>query len=237
MAKPSLKSLQEQIHYQFRNRQLLIEALTHSSFAREASRRTRDNERMEFLGDAVLSFVVSVRLADTFPDYKEGPLSRARARLVAAEHLAQVSAGLGLGKHLRLGRGEKKTGGRNKAALLADALEALLAALYRDGGLAAAEAFIVEFVLPADLTSRSGELLLVDYKSALQEYLQSAHLRAARYRVVGEEGPEHQKVFTVEVLAGDTWEGRGTGGSKKTAEQQAARNLLEALRKKVEKSG
>ncbi len=229
MAKPSLKSLQEQIHYQFRSRQLLIEALTHSSFAREASGRTRDNERMEFLGDAVLNFVVSVRLADTFPEYKEGALSRTRARLVAADHLAQTSALLGLGKHLRLGRGEKKTGGHTKAAILADALEALLAALYRDGGLAAAEAFIDEFVLPKDLRVRAGELLLVDYKSALQEYLQSGRLRLARYRVVAEEGPEHQKTFTVEVVAGENWGACGSGASKKAAEQHAARNLLEAL--------
>lgn len=234
MAKPSFKSLEEQIHYHFSNRRLLIEALTHSSYAREASARIRDNERMEFLGDAVLNFVVSVRLADTFPDYREGALSRARARLVAAEHLARVSTGLELGRYLRLGRGEKKTGGHAKAAILADALEALLAALFRDGGLPAVEGFVDRFVLPPDLKARAGDLLLVDYKSALQEYLQSGHLRPARYRVVAEEGPEHQKTFTVEVLGGENWEARGGGGSKKSAEQQAARNLLEALGRKVE---
>src|SRR2546429_1690746 len=147
MAKPSLKSLQAHLSYPFRNRQLLLEALTHSSFAREASDRVRDNERMEFLGDAVLNFLVSVRLADTFPQYSEGSLSRARARLVSAEHLAKVAGAIELGKYLRLGRGEKKTGGQTKAALLANAGETLLAPPFRDGGLEGAPA-VVATVFP-----------------------------------------------------------------------------------------
>lgn len=229
MAKTSLKNLQAQIGYQFRSRQLLLEALTHSSYAREASGRARDNERLEFLGDAVLNFLVSVRLADTFPQYKEGSLSRARARLVEAEHLAKVAKDLELGKYLRLGRGEKKTGGHAKSALLADALEALVAALYRDGGLEAAQAFLDRFIVPRDLAARADDLLSVDYKSALQEYLQGRRLRLAKYRVVREEGPEHRKTFTVEASAGDGAVAQGTGGSKKAAEQQAARKLLESV--------
>ncbi len=210
MAKPSLKSLQAHLSYRFRNRQLLLEALTHSSYAREASDRVRDNERMEFLGDAILNFLVSVRLADTFPQYSEGSLSRARARLVSAD---------------------------TKAALLANAVEALLAALYRDGGLEAAQAFVERFILPADLGAKADELLSIDYKSALQEYLQAQHLHLATYRVANEQGPEHQKTFTVEAAAGENWRALGGGASKKVAEQQAARNLLALIRKKAEPHG
>ena len=231
MAKPSLKNLQARVSHQFRTRSLLLEALTHSSYARETSGRVHDNERMEFLGDAVLNFLVSVRLAEAFPHYKEGSLSRARARLVSAEHLARVAVVLELGKYLRLGRGEKKTGGQSKSALLADALEALVAALYRDGGLEAAGAFVDRFVLPPDLVASGEELLSIDYKSALQEYLQAGHLRPAKYRVVAEEGPEHRKTFTVEVTAREDWVARGSGGSKKAAEQQAAMALFKSLAK------
>src|SRR5215467_11988625 len=148
MVKPSLDTLQDLVGYRFHNPNLLLEALTHASYAQESSGRGPDNERLEFLGDAVLNFLVSVRLADTFPQYKEGSLSRARARLVEAEHLAKVATSLGLGKYLRLGRGEKKTGGQAKPALLANALEALIAALYRDGTLEAAQAFVDRFIVP-----------------------------------------------------------------------------------------
>lgn len=237
MAKPTLKSLQARIGHEFSKRPLLLEALTHSSYAREASGRVRDNERMEFLGDAVLNLLVSIRLVETFPQYAEGSLSRARARLVSSEHLFKVATELGLGQHLRLGRGEKKTGGENKSALLADALEALVAALYRDGGIAAAQPFVERFVLPADLAGSADLLLSVDYKSALQEYLQARHLRGAKYRVVGEQGPEHQKTFNVEVTAGSDWRASGSGASKKAAEQQAAMTLLGTLEAKSGSDG
>lgn len=234
MAGLFLETLQACIGYRFNNPQLLLEALTHSSYAQEATECSRDNEQLEFLGDAVLSFLVSVRLADAFPDLEEGKLSRARARLVAAEHLGKVAAGLGLGEYLRLGRGEEKTGGRSKSNLLVNALEALLAALYRDGGLEVAHRFVQEFILPEDLLASADELFSTDYKSALQEYLQSERAAAAAYRVVDEAGPEHQKVFTVEVAAGDNWAARGSGASKKAAEQQAAKALLERLEAKTE---
>ena len=234
MAGLTLDTLQNLLGYQFHNPQLLLEALTHSSYVQEASQRVRDNEQLEFLGDAVLSFLVSVRLADVFPQLEEGRLSRARARLVAAEHLAKVAARLELGEYLRLGRGEEKTGGRAKSNLLVNALEALLAALYRDGGLDVAQRFVEQFVLPEDLTASAEELFSTDYKSALQEYLQSERAAAADYRVVEEAGPEHQKVFTVEVSAGENWVARGSGGSKKAAEQQAAKALWERLGRKTE---
>ncbi len=234
MAGDSLDKLQDLIGYRFRDRQLFLEALTHSSYAQESSDRCRDNEQLEFLGDAILNFLVSVRLADAFPQYEEGKLSRARARLVAAAHLVTVAGRLRLGDFLRLGRGEEKTGGRAKAALLADALEALVAALYRDGGLELARRFVDQFVLPEDLPSCADELFSIDYKSALQEYLQAERLAPGEYRVVEETGPEHQKTFTVEVMAGENLVARGQGASKKAAEQQAAKMALELLGRKLE---
>jgi ribonuclease-3 len=229
--------LQSTIGYQFRNTAFLLEALTHSSYAQESAERPRDNEQMEFLGDAVLTYVVSVKLADAFPDWQEGKLTRARAHLVAAPHLYVVAGSLGLGQYLRLGRGEEKTGGRDKPALLVNALEALVAALYRDGGIEAASDFIARFVIPADLPAAAGALFSIDYKSALQELLQAEGIPPADYRVVEESGPEHQKTFTVEAVAGDNLMGRGRGSSKKAAEQEAAQLLLSKLAKKTESHG
>jgi ribonuclease-3 len=237
MAEFSLEQLQDLIGYRFRDPGVLLEALTHSSYAREASEPSRDNEQLEFLGDAVLNFLVSVRLADTFPQYAEGKLSRARASLVTASHLGTVAGQLALGEYLRLGRGEEKTGGRSKPALLANALEALLAALYRDGGIETARRFVDRFVLPPDLAACADDLFSTDYKSALQEYWQAERLNPADYRVVEETGPEHEKTFTVEVLAGDNLVAQGRGGSKKAAEQQAAKAALELLGRKTESNG
>jgi len=237
MAESSLEKLQDIIGHRFKTPQLLLEALTHSSFARETSERVRDNEQLEFLGDAVMNFLVSVRLAEIFPEDKEGELSRGRARLVGADHLSRVAARLNLGEYLRLGKGEEKTGGRSKSTLLVNALEALVASLYRDGGLEAARHFVEDFVLPPGLKASAGELFSVDYKSALQEFLQGERLGPAEYRVVEERGPEHQKTFTVEVRAGEDWVARGRGSSKKSAEVQAARGLLERLGKRAEIRG
>jgi len=234
MAKASLDTLQDLVGYRFHNPNLLLEALTHASYAQESSGRGRDNEQLEFLGDAVLNFLVSVRLADTFPEYQEGKLSRARARLVAAEHLGRVASKLELGTYLRLGRGEEKTGGRDKSRLLVDALEAVIAAIYRDGGLRAAQRFVKRFILPEDLAAAADQLFLIDYKSALQENLQGGRRDPAVYRVVSEVGPEHRKTFTVEVDAGPGWAARGVGSSKKAAEQQAARVVLERLKRSSE---
>ncbi|MGH9358435.1 MAG: ribonuclease III, partial [Terriglobia bacterium] len=203
--------------------------LTHSSYAREAGGDVRDNEQLEFLGDAVLNFVVSSRLADAFPGHSEGQLSRARARLVGAEHLSVAAFSLKLGSYLLLGLGEEKTGGRSKSRLAVNALESLVAALYRDGGLPAAEHFISRFILPSDLRELEDQLLSVDYKSALQERLQTSGQDLPCYRVVSEEGPEHRKQFVVEVGARDA-AARGRGDTKKLAEQEAARGLLEILK-------
>jgi len=232
MTENPIDRLQELIGYRFQCPSLLLEALTHSSFAQEAPGRCRDNEQLEFLGDAVLNFLVSVALVNAFPEWEEGKLTRARSRLVAATHLSRVGARLDLGSYLRLGRGEEKTGGRNKSALFVNALEALVAALFRDGGLEAAEGFVVRFILPADLGASGEELFSVDYKSALQEHLQALRRPSAEYQVVEETGPEHQKTFTVEVRASENVVARGQGTSKKAAEQEAARIALERLREK-----
>jgi ribonuclease-3 len=237
MAENHPDQFQSTIGYSFRDPQFLLEALTHSSFAQESADRPRDNEQMEFLGDAVLTFVVSVMLADAFPDWQEGKLTRARAHLVAAPHLYLVASRLNLGQYLRLGRGEEKTGGREKPALLVNALEAAVAALFRDGGLDAARDFIARFIVPEDLGAAAGELFSIDYKSALQEHLQAEGAAPAEYRVVEESGPEHQKTFTVEALAGDNLIARGRGASKKTAEQEAAHSILEKLGRKTATNG
>jgi ribonuclease-3 len=237
MAENSLDRLQDLIGYWFQKPQLLLDALTHSSYARETSGTCRDNEQLEFLGDAVLNFLVSVALVNAFPEWEEGKLTRARARLVAATHLSTVGLRLEVGSFLRLGRGEEKTGGRNKAALFVNALEALVAALFRDGGVEAADGFVARFILPADLAASGEELFSVDYKSALQEYLQAVRKSPADYQVVEETGPEHQKTFTVEVLASDQVVARGRGTSKKAAEQEAARMVLERLREKAVGNG
>jgi ribonuclease-3 len=233
MTENPVHNLEDLIGYRFQNPQHLLEALTHSSYARETAGSCRDNEQLEFLGDAVLNFLVSVALVNAFPEWEEGQLTRARARLVAAAHLSTVGSRLELGTYLRLGRGEEKTGGRNKSALFVNALEALVAALFRDGGLEAARGFVADFILPADLVASGEELFSVDYKSALQEYLQSFRKSPAEYQVVEETGPEHQKTFTVEVLASETVCARGRGTSKKAAEQEAARVVLERLREKT----
>lgn len=230
MPAPLWEELQELIGHRFRQPELLYEALTHSSFTQEDSGPGRDNERLEFLGDAVLNFLVSVRLWVAFPELEEGELSRARAGLVTAAHLAEVAERLNLGSYLRLGRGEERSGGRNKTALRVDALEALLAAVYRDGGLEAARQFVERFVIPDDLEASAPRLLSTDHKSALQEYLQARRLGPASYRVTDEMGPEHRKTFAVEVTAGNHLRARGRGSSKKAAEQQAAQDLLARLR-------
>ena len=237
MVQPSFDRLEKRIGYHFQNKGLLMEALTHSSYAQEVSQRVSDNERMEFLGDAVLNLAVTVRLTQAFPDYDEGKLSLARAGLVAANHLAKVAAGLELGKYLRLSPSEEKSGGRNKPNILADALEALLAAIFCDGGLAPATAFVERMVLPPDLSSHVNGLLATNYKGALQERLQAEHQPVAHYHVVEEDGLEHEKTFTVEVQAGDGVVARGSGGSKKAAQQQAAKRALEILAAKVEADG
>ena len=219
--------------YRFADRGLLEHALTHRSRAHEdASGGVRDNESLEFLGDAVLGFVIADRLFRECPDWDEGQKSKAKAMIVSTTALARVGEGLGLGEHLLLGRGEEKTGGRRKRSLIADTFEAVVAAVYLDGGVIAAEQCIDRWFrsqLDAVRTGAPAPGLATDHKSALQERLQARDMGLPQYRLVGETGPAHRKVFESEVLAGERTLARGEGFSKKESEQQAAERALQVL--------
>jgi ribonuclease-3 len=224
-------SLQQAIGYRFRDRGLLEHALTHTSRANEdVSGGVVDNESMEFLGDAVLGFVIADLLFRDFPEFDEGQKSKIKASLVSTTTLARQAKRLALGEDLLLGRGEEKTGGRRKQALLADTYEALIAAIYLDGGIDHAQAFIVrEFGGLIEDVRRTG-IGGQDYKSALQEQLQARDVSLPEYRVVGTEGPDHRKQFQVAVVVKGEALAEATGPSKKEAEQEAARLALEKLK-------
>ena len=218
--------LQTRIDYRFRDRGMLEHALTHKSRAAEdASGGVTDNESLEFLGDAVLGLVVADALFHQYPTYDEGQKSKIKAAVVSTQSLARHAEQLRLGEHLILGRGEEKTGGRFKQALLADAYEALIAAIYLDGGLEAAETFLRRELKDA-LDEGSAQTFARDYKSALQERLQALGRPLPEYRVSGEAGPDHRKTFSVEVVVGGDVLGAATGRAKKEAEQEAAREAL-----------
>jgi ribonuclease-3 len=224
-------SLQQIIGYRFRDRGLLEHAMTHTSRANEdVSGGVRDNESMEFLGDAVLGFVIADVLFREFPEFNEGQKSKTKASLVSTATLARQAAQLNLGEHMLLGRGEEKTGGRRKQALLADSYEALIAAIYLDGGVEPARAFILrEFGALIAEVRRTG-VSDRDYKSALQELVQSRELPLPEYRLTGSVGPDHGKLFQIDVIVGGERIAGATGRSKKEAEQEAARAALEKLR-------
>jgi len=222
--------LEAALGYRFASRELFARAFTHRSsvYEKTSSAATTDNERLEFLGDAILGFVVSDVLVEAHPDYTEGRLSKLKAHLVSASHLHEVAARLRLGDYLHLGRGEEMSGGREKKALLANALEALIAALYLDGGIEPARRFILQHVIGEGEPSNE-VALATDYKSALQELAQSRKLPQPRYAIVEERGPEHAKTFLVEVRVGREWVTRAEGLSKKSAGQKAAQEILRRL--------
>ena len=215
------EELEEKLHYHFKNRDLLITALTHSSYANEAKAPTKYNERLEFLGDSVLSLVVANYLFrhSTRP---EGELSRMRASLVSEEALFQFAKEIDLGAYLRLGRGEELGGGRERPSVVSDAFEAVIAALYLDGGMEAARSFILPFIT-------EGKTAEEDYKTKLQEVIQQNPEDKLSYAVTGESGPAHDKRFEVTVLLNGSAMAAGTGRSKKAAEQQAAQAALRKL--------
>jgi ribonuclease III len=225
------ETLQQAIGYRFRDRGLLEHAMTHTSRANEdVSGGVVDNESMEFLGDALLGFVVADMLFRDFPRFDEGQKSKTKAAVVSTAALAKQAERLQLGDHLLLGRGEEKTGGRRKQALLADTYEALIAAIYLDGGVEHAHAFIVREFTPLFDEMRRDGVTGQDYKSALQELLQSRDLPLPDYRLVGSVGPDHRKLFEIEVSVRGESLASATGASKKEAEQDAARAALETLR-------
>src|SRR6202167_3785442 len=254
MKEREINALETALGYHFHRRAVIEQAVTHSSQAREQESqqagenkfRVHDNEQLEFLGDAVLSLVTSEELFQRFPQFREGELSKIRAHVVSERHLIRVAQQLELGDYLRLGRGEEKSGGRSKTALLVDALEAILAAIYLDGGMEPVREFILREILSPELERmdrEGGALPMSDFKSALQETLQGLGMAQPSYVLVEETGPEHRKTFTVEVRLqakgnGDAeFVGRAQGSTKKTAEQDAARQLLSYLASRPQSAG
>ena len=219
--------LQKAIGYQFRNPALLEQALTHTSYANEVFKDgLMSYERLEFLGDSILGFTTADYLLGAFPQLHEGDLTKLRADLVCEASLAQTASQLGLGNYLRLGRGEEAGGGRRRTSIIADVVEAIIAAIYLDGGLTAAKRFIYSHVL-VDTKARIRQN--ADHKTMLQELVQQKKDQRLCYEPVCESGPDHDKQFTVRVLLNDREVGRGTGTSKKRAEQAAAREALQTL--------
>jgi ribonuclease-3 len=230
------EQLEQRLGRAFRNSELLRRALTHSSAIPELRGidaadvpPPANNEQLEFLGDAVLDLLASEYLVEKFPKWTEGQLSKSRARLVNAQALELAARRLRLGEHLRLGRGEEKTGGREKPALLADAFEAVVAAIYLDGGLAAAKEMLRLTLFELALEEGSTPLFEADRKSALQEFLQGRGKPPAEYRLAAESGPDHQKTFQIEVWAEGSCLASGQGSTKKEAEQRAAGTALGRL--------
>lgn len=222
-----IKDLETAIGYRFHNIQLLQNALTHSSYANERWHNSLlSNERLEFLGDSVLGMLVAEYLYKTFPNRPEGELTRMRADMVCETTLANAANVIGIGEHLLLGHGEERFGGRNRNSILADAMESVIAAAFLDGGIAAAKGIVEKFVLTEVPVHK---LHNADYKTALQELVQQKKNQVLSYALVDQSGPDHDKQFTVEVSLNGTVVGKGTGTSKKRAEQAAACAAMEQL--------
>ena len=235
MARTPLDEAQQVIGYTFRNPRLLDEALTHTSYVNEIKdQESKDNERLEFLGDAVLALIISEHVASASPDLTEGALSKLRSCLVSEATLARTARRLDLGRLLRLGRGEERTQGRDKESILANTLEAVLAAVYRDGGLDAARSFVLR-AFAQELREASspdpGAVLSGDYKTQLQEWCQQRYDNVPQYLTEKDTGPDHQKTFEVQVLVQGRILGRGAGRSKKEAEQAAAQEAIKHVKR------
>ena len=221
-----MTALEEKLGYEFQDRRLLENALTHSSCANESRGRLSSNERLEFLGDSILGMVVADHLYRNHPDLPEGDLTRTRAALVCEESLVEVAKELSLGEYLHLGKGEEAGGGRRRPSIQADAVEAVLAAVYLDGGIGSARKIIQRYILCREI---EGLTRPRDYKTALQELVQRESGQVLKYRLTGSEGPDHDKRFFVEVDLNGTPIGSGKGHSKKEAEQMAAKSAIQHL--------
>ncbi len=227
-----MKSLENNLKYQFNDISLLENALTHSSYANEVKCAGGSNERLEFLGDSVLSIIVSDYIYKNFPDMPEGELTRLRSSLVCEKALCSFSRELNLGEYLRLGKGEDKAGGRERDSILADAFEAVLAAIYLDGGMEIARNHVMNFVL-RELQNTDKSEASKDYKTLLQEIIQRNPEESVTYVLIGESGPDHNKTFDVEVRLNSNCIGKGSGRSKKQAEEAAAKQALILMGEKV----
>lgn len=223
-----MTGIQEKIGYYFRDKVLLEASLTHSSFSREQDSVTAHNERLEFLGDAFLDAIIGEELYRIFPDKEEGFLSRTRASLVCEKSLVERAHEIGLGEHLRLGHGEEKSGGRNRDSILADALEAVMGAVFLDGGYDAVKKMVLLLFDRAIRDAEKGKLVVTDYKTKLQELLQAEGIMTDNvyYADAGQRGPDHNKIFTVRLEINGVAEAEGTGKSKKQAQQNAAEIAL-----------
>jgi ribonuclease-3 len=226
--KMDLTPLENKIQYIFQNKALLVTAFTHSSYANEHERKIEDNERLEFLGDSVLNLVITSYLYNKYPSRLEGELTKIRASVVSEASLHKVAEILELGRYLRLGKGEEATGGRRRSSILADAVEALIGAVYLDSGLESASALVLDLLNSIIKQVMDGKLFR-DYKTDLQEILQRDSMDAIEYRIIDEVGPSHDKDFIVQVLHRNRVIGSGSGKNKKEAEQQAARNALNTI--------
>ncbi|MCC6543419.1 MAG: ribonuclease III [Nitrospirae bacterium] len=232
MKDEQMRDLEKRLSYNFMNIDLLKEAVTHKSYVNEnPDLNAKDNERLEFLGDAVLDLSISSYLVENFPQYQEGELSKFKSMMVSEPSLSKIASELDIGEYLLLGRGEEHTGGRKKESLLANALEAIIAAIYFDGGLPAADRF-VRMVFVAQIQTATREGISLDYKTDLQEYCQGHDLELPSYRVSKEMGPDHKKTFEVELLINGEVLGLGIGKNKKEAEQRAAKETLKYLTSK-----
>lgn len=224
------KELQELLGYTFREEGLLRQALTHSSYANERKmKKMSDNERLEFLGDAVLELVSSEFLYQNYPNLPEGDLTKLRASIVCEPTLALCTREIHLGEYLFLGKGENQTGGRNRNSILSDALEAVIGAIYLDGGFEEAEKFVLRFIM----TDIEHKKLFYDSKTILQEVVQGNYEEPLHYELIAEEGPDHDKHFHVEAKIGERMVGKGSGHTKKAAEQEAAYQALLLLKPKL----
>lgn len=222
-----LAEFERLIDYKFKNIELLFEALTHSSYANESKHQYKSNERLEFLGDSVLSIVVSEHIFEEYTDLPEGELSKTRATLVCEKSLANFAKEINLGDYIIFGKGEQLNGGSQRPSTVSDAFEAVIAAIYLDGGFEAAKRHIMRF-MPKDIRSAVVKAY-DDYKTVLQEIIQKNPEESVEYKLVGESGPAHSKQFTVQVMLNSNIIGTGTASSKKHAEQLAAKEALELM--------
>jgi ribonuclease-3 len=223
----TIKEFQEKIGYKFKNEKLIIEALSHSSYANECKKQRKNNERLEFLGDSVLSVIVSDYIFEHFKHLPEGELTKLRASLVCEQALFDFSKKIDLGKYIFLGKGEEITGGRERPSIVSDAFEAVIAAIYLDGGLKVASKYVLSFI-PEDVKPHS-VVSFVYYKTALQEIIQKNPEEKVEYVLTDESGPDHDKKFTVNVMLNSNVIGTGIGKSKKSAEQNAAKEALSLM--------
>lgn len=222
-----MKDLEDKLNYHFKNRKYLQNALTHSSYANERRNHIKSNERLEFLGDSVLSIIVSDYIYRHCPNFPEGDLTKLRSSLVCEQTLCRFSRSLGVGDHLLLSKGEHHSKGNERPSILADAFEAIIAAIYLDGGMAAAKDFVLSFVIPEIQNPKPK--LFKDHKTFLQEIVQKNHEESLKYVLVSETGPDHDKHFVMEVHLNSNVLGKGGGRSKKEAEQNAAKQALEMM--------